>query len=154
MGIDTLIENTFQKDLETGKIIEKDVLNLLEKEYPSAFIIDGYCKEYDIFIPEISKGYEVKQDYKSKYTNNIVVEVSMFGKPSALMTTKAHVWVFVTHDEYIFIFPEKIKNCIIENNLPQREFISRGDTQPKKAYLINKDLLMKYAYETVKKENV
>lgn len=145
--------NTFEKDLQTGQMIERDVLGLLKTQYPSAFVIEGYCKEYDIFIPEISKGYEVKQDYKSKYTNNIVVEISMFGKPSALMSTKAHVWVFVTHTEYIFILPDRIKDCIIENDLPQRVFTSRGDTAPKKAYLIDRDLLMSYAYKIKEKTN-
>jgi len=154
VATDTLVRptNTFQEDLRTGKIIENDVLSILKQKYDSAFIIGGYCKEYDIFIPEISKGYEVKQDYKSKYTNNLVIEVAMFGKPSALMTTKAHVWVIVTHDEYIFIKPDKIKDCIIQNALPQLQFTSRGDTSPKKAYLVDKDLLMRYAYEVLNKE--
>ena len=146
------IMNTFKEDLKTGQMIERDVLSLLHTKHPSAFIIQGYCKEYDIFVPEISKGYEVKQDYKSKYTNNIVVEVSMFGKPSALMTTKAHVWVFVTHTEYAFIKPERIKDCIVENNLQMKTFTSKGDTASKNAYLVDKDLLFGYAHKIVNKD--
>ena len=142
----------FEEDLEIGHNAEQKVLKLLQTQYPSARILDGYCKEMDIFVPETGKGYEVKQDYKSKYTNNLVIEVAMFGKPSALMTTKAHVWVIVTHDEYIFIKPDRIKDCIIQNALPQLQFTSRGDTSPKKAYLIDKDLLMRYAYEVLNKE--
>jgi|TARA_R110000796_G_scaffold155937_1_gene272502 hypothetical protein len=144
--------NTFEEDLKSGQIIEEDVLKLLKNRYPSAFIIKGYCKEYDIFIPEISRGYEVKQDYKSKYTGNIVVEVSMFGKPSALMATKAHVWVFVTHYKYAFIKPERIKDCIIENNLQMKTFTSRGDSNPKDAYLIKEDLLFSYAHNVIDKK--
>tara|TARA_R110000803_G_C11859967_1_gene307019 strand:+ start:32 stop:478 length:447 start_codon:yes stop_codon:yes gene_type:complete len=144
--------NTFEEDLKSGQIIEEDVLKLLKNRYPSAFIIKGYCKEYDIFIPEISRGYEVKQDYKSKYTGNIVVEVSMFGKPSALMATKAHVWVFVTHYKYAFIKPGRIKDCIIENNLQMKTFTSRGDSNPKDAYLIKEDLLFSYAHNVIDKK--
>ena len=155
MATDTLVRpvNTFQEDLRTGKIIENDVLSILKQKYDSAFIIGGYCKEYDIFVPEISKGYEVKQDYKSKYTNNLVIEVAMFGKPSALMTTMAHAWVFVTPNQFTFIERERIKDCIIENNLQVRTFVGKGDTEPKNAYLIKEDLLFSYAYKIVKYED-
>lgn len=141
----------FQESLVEGQRAEQSVLDILKAKYPTAFIIKGYCKEYDIFIPEISKGYEVKKDYKSKYTGNLVIEVEMFNKPSALMTTKAHYWVFVTQDEYIFIKPERIKDCIIQNNLPQRQFIGNGDTEPKKAYLVKKDLIMKFSDKIINK---
>ena len=140
---------TFEEDLTIGQSAEKDVLKLLQTKYPGAFIIEGYCKEYDIFVPETSRGYEVKQDYKSKYTGNIVVEVFMFDKPSALMTTKAHAWVFVTPSKYAFIERERIKDCIIENNLQVKTFIGKGDTEPKNAYLIKEDLLFSYAYKIV-----
>jgi len=143
---------TFEEDLTIGQSAEKDVLKLLQTKYPGAFIIKGYCKEYDIFVPETSRGYEVKKDYKSKYTGNIVVEVFMFDKPSALMTTKAHAWVFVTPNQYTFIERERIKDCIIENNLQVKTFIGKGDTEPKNAYLIKEDLLFSYAYKII--ENV
>ena len=146
-------DNTFEEDLKVGHSAEQDVLKLLQTKHPSAFSIKGYCKEYDIFIPEISKGYEVKKDFKSKYTGNLVVEVSMFGKPSALMTTMAHAWVFVTPNQFTFIERERIKDCIIENNLQVRTFIGKGDTEPKKAYLIKEDLLFKYAYKIVNYED-
>ena len=48
--------NTFKEDLKVGQSAEQDVLTLLQTKYPSAFSIKGYCKEYDIFVPEISKG--------------------------------------------------------------------------------------------------
>ena len=140
---------TFEEDLTIGQSAEKDVLKLLQTKYPGAFIIEGYCKEYDIFVPETSRGYEVKQDYKSKYTGNIVVEIAMYGKPSALMSTKAHAWVFVTPSKYAFIERERIKDCIIENNLQVKTFIGKGDTKPKNAYLIKEDLLFSYAYKIV-----
>ena len=57
--------------------------------------MEGYFKDYDIYVPEINKSIEVKSDEKSKYTNNIVVEVEFNGKPSALSTSKADYWVLV-----------------------------------------------------------
>jgi ribonucleotide monophosphatase NagD (HAD superfamily) len=144
--------NTFKEDLEDGHNAEKDVLKLIQKQYPSAVIIPGYCKEMDIIVPENGKSYEVKQDFKSKYTGNLVVEIAMYGKPSALITSKAKTWVFVTHTKYIFIARDRIKDCIIENNLQFRTFVGNGDTEAKDAYLIKEDLLLPYSYKILNYE--
>ena len=49
----------FKADLERGKIHEIYVLNKIQKKYKQAYIVDGYFKEYDIFIPELNLGVEV-----------------------------------------------------------------------------------------------
>ena len=143
--------NTFNTDLETGKKIESDILDLIKLKYPQAFDIDGYCKAYDIFVPETSKGIEVKLDFMSSETGNIVVEVRMNGKLSALSTTLAHYWVFVTHYKYAFIKPERIKDCIVQNNLDMKTFTACGDTSSKDAYLIKEDMLFSYADKVISK---
>jgi len=145
----TLYVSKFDEDLEVGHNAENKVLKLLQTQYPSARILNGYCKEMDIFVPETVKGYEVKQDFKSEHTGNIVVEVAMYDKPSGLMTSKAHAWIFVTPSQYVFVERERIKDCIIENNLQFVNFVGNGDTVAKDAYLIKKDLLFKYAYKIV-----
>ena len=145
--------NTFKEDLEVGKKSESIVLKIIQKKYPQAFGIEGYCKAYDIFIPEISQGVEVKRDYKSIETGNIVVEIRMNGKLSALSTTKAHIWVFDVHDVYAFFNPDRIRDCIIENNLDMKTFIGCGDTKPKDVYLIKRDLLFKYSNSLMKKKD-
>lgn len=137
----------FEEDLEVGHNAENKVLKLLQTQYPSARILNGYCKEMDIFVPETVKGYEVKQDFKSEHTGNIVVEVAMYDKPSGLMTSKAYAWVFVTPNQYAFIERDRIKDCIIENNLQYKTFVGNGDTEAKNAYLIKKELLFDYAYK-------
>ena len=71
----------------------------------------------------------------------------MYDKPSGLMTSKAYAWVFVTPNQYVFIKRDKIKDCIIENNLQYKTFVGNGDTEAKNAYLINKKLLFNYAYK-------
>ena len=144
--------NTFREDLEDGHNAEKNVLKLIQAQYPSARILEGYCKEMDIFVPENGKSYEVKKDFKSKYTGNLVVEIAMYGKPSALITSRAQTWVFVTHTKYIFIARDRIKDCIIENNLQFKTFVGNGDTEAKDAYLIKEDLLLPYSYKILNYE--
>lgn len=135
---------TFERDLERGKIHEIYVLNEIKKKYHQAHIIDGYCKEYDIYIPELEFGVEVKADEKSKETGNIVIEIESNNKLSALTTTKAKYWVIYDGRKYNWFLTKNIKKCIEENNLRYAEFVAKGDTKSKKAYLINKTLLYKY----------
>jgi len=90
--------NTFHEDLERGKAIEQKALEVIRKKYPCAAIIDGF-KGYDIWIPELHKSIEVKYDPMSNETGNIVVEIEMNGKASALITTTAEYWLF--HDDHV-----------------------------------------------------
>tara|TARA_R110000744_G_scaffold337529_1_gene442719 strand:- start:596 stop:1021 length:426 start_codon:yes stop_codon:yes gene_type:complete len=136
--------NTFKRDLEAGKIHENYVLNKIQKKYPKAHMIDGYCKEWDIFIPELECGVEIKSDQKSLYTDNIVIEVEFNNKPSALSTSKAKWWVIFDGNIYNWFLSKNIKRCILENKLKYATFIGKGDSKYKKAYLIKKELLYKY----------
>ena len=142
------VKQMFEQDLKIGHIIETQVLQLIHKKYPKAYMQSGYCKEYDIFIPEIQKSVEVKFDQKSKHTSNIVIEIEFGGKPSALSTTKSDFWVIYDGDNFKWFTPKSIHQCIQENNLKFVTFKARGDNQSKKAYLIKKELLYKYAIET------
>lgn len=135
---------TFKRDLKRGKHHENVVLNYIKAKYKNAYIKDGYCKEYDIFVPEMNFGVEVKSDEKSKYTNNIVIEIEFNNKPSALMTTKAKYWVIYDGYSYNWFLTDKIKDCIKDNNLRYAQFTGKGDTKSKKAYLIKKEVLYKY----------
>jgi len=139
-----LIKETFHRDLARGKQIENKVLSLIRKKYPKSFIQDGYFKYWDIFIPELGVGVEVKSDEKSKYTNNIVIEVNFNNKPSALSTTKAKYWVIYDGYQFNWFEVDSIKKCIRENNLRSCNFIGKEDTKSKEAYLIKKELLYDY----------
>tara|TARA_R100001369_G_scaffold41945_2_gene68130 strand:+ start:578 stop:1003 length:426 start_codon:yes stop_codon:yes gene_type:complete len=136
--------NTFSQDLEAGKVYESYVLDKIQKKYPLAHMIDGYCKEWDIFIPELNYGIEVKSDQKSLYTDNIVIEIEFNNKPSALSTSKAKWWVIYDGNIYNWFLLNNIRRCILENKLKYATFIGKGDTKYKKAYLIKKELLYKY----------
>ena len=131
--------STFKNDLKIGKSVEEKILNKIKKKYPKAYIVEGYFKDYDISVPETSFGIEVKYDEKSKETGNYVIEVEFNGKPSALSTTKAEYWVICDEESESWIKPSKIKESV--KNLPIREFIGKGDTKSKKAYLCPKQLI-------------
>lgn len=133
---------TFHEDLDRGLSIERRVLDIVKKKYPSASLIDKF-KGYDIWIPELHKSVEVKYDPMSNETGNIVVEIEMNGKLSALSTTTADFWIF--HDDKVFVImkPMSIVNCIFQNKLQYVEFIGQGDKSSKKAFLVPKDLLFK-----------
>ena len=138
------MNNTFYRDLKVGKIYEKEVLKLLKKKYPKSYIVDGYFKYWDIYIPELDIGVEVKSDKKSLHTGNIVIETEFNNKPSALSTTKAFWWVIYDGKNYNWFKVKNIKKCIKDNNLRISNFIGKGDTKEKKAYLIKKEILYKY----------
>tara|TARA_R110000787_G_scaffold262594_1_gene368204 strand:- start:390 stop:812 length:423 start_codon:yes stop_codon:yes gene_type:complete len=135
---------TFERDLQRGKYHENIILDIIKSKYSKAYIKEGYCKEYDIYVPEMNFGVEVKSDEKSKYTNNIVIEIEFNSKPSALSTTKAKYWVIYDGYVYNWFLTQRLKDCIKDNNLKYVEFIGKGDTKSKKAYLIKKEVLYKY----------
>lgn len=136
----------FAQDLEAGLDVEKRVLEILQRKYPCATIVNAF-KGYDIWIPELEKGIEVKSDQKSQHTGNIVIEIEFNGKPSALMTTKAAYWIFYDGEKFVSIEPMEIIKCIFMNKLKYAEFVGNGDTKSKKAFLIRKDVLFSYGKE-------
>jgi hypothetical protein len=131
----------FKEALIDGVEYEMIVLNFIKEKYPSAYKIEGYFKEYDIYVPENDIKIEVKLDKKSTITGNLVVEIEMFNKPSALFTTKSDYWVFCDGIELMWISPSSIKDIIIWNGLKAVTFIGNGDTQKKRAVLVPKDLI-------------
>ena len=136
--------NTFKIDLERGHQVEDELLQIIQEKYPKAYRHIGYNKDYDLYIPEIEKSVEVKSDFKSKYTGNIVVEIEFNGKPSALMTTKADYWVWNDGFDFTWFKPQDIMKCLLLENIPQKQFVAKGDSKSKRAYLVKKEILYKY----------
>ena len=133
---------TFHQDLDRGKKVEELILEkYVLPKYPDAYIVDGYCKEWDIFIPSINEGVEVKYDPMSQETGNIVIEIVFNWKPSALLTTKSYRWIFHTGDNVIITSPDRLKNMIDDANLKPSKFTGRGDQHAKLAYLAPKFLV-------------
>jgi hypothetical protein len=132
---------SFATDLERGLEIERKVLKVIHKKYPQAHIVTA-LKEYDIWIPEIQKGIEVKYDPMSCKTGNIIVEFEMNGKPSALMATGADWWIFYDGEVMFSITPREIIQVIFNKMLTYRMLTGIGDMFAKKAFLIPKDWLI------------
>ena len=139
----------FKDSLVIGHSSEDAVCAKIKKKYPRAHVIEGYCKGYDIYVPETKKKVEVKQDKKSNYTGNIVVEIEMPpGKPSALSTTEADYWVFDDGEIYIWITPDTLSHVV--KPFKPVKFIGNGDNKEKLAYLIKKDIIIKNALKVDK----
>ena len=132
----------FYTSLKDGKKVDEKVCNMIKKKYPKTHMIDGYCKEYDIFIPEKDFGIEVKKDVKSQETGNYVIEIEFDDKPSALMTTKAEYWVIYDGECYIWIKPKMLKALVsIMGDGRLAKFIGKGDTKHKRAFLMPKEII-------------
>ena len=99
----------FVKDLETGKVYEKKALELIQKDYPKAYIQDGYFLEWDIYIPELEMGVEVKSDAQYKKTGNFYVEYECNDKPSGIATTKAKYY-YIYLDKLYILKTEDLKD--------------------------------------------
>ena len=134
----------FNESLSSGKQSENIILKMVQNKYPKAYIKEGYHKEYDIMIPEINKTIEVKKDFKSQYTGNVVIEMEMNNRPSGLQTTTADWWVFhLDETEIVWITLERLKEMVEFEDYNLVEFIGEGDEISKQAYLVpKKDLYM------------
>ena len=141
MGIDDkTASKNFKDSLSIGHKSEDAVCKNIQKKYPKAYVVEGYCKGYDIYVPETNKKVEVKQDKKSNFTGNIVVEVEFNGKPSALSTTTADYWVFDDGEIYIWTTPRTLRLLIKSMN--PVIFVGNGDNKKKKAYLVKKNIIV------------
>ena len=137
----------FKKDLQRGRKIEEKILDICKQKYPCSVLIDGKFKDYDLFIPETNKTIEIKGDYRSCETGNIIIELMMFNVPSALLTTKADYWVIFTGQELLWTTPIKIIECITINNISSRSLTGQGDTASKVACLIPIEIFKKYCFK-------
>ena len=140
----------FELDLQTGKEAEHAILACVQKTYPKAFAIDGSFKAFDLFVPEIAAGIEVKVDSMAHKTGNVFIEISLGGKPSGLMVTLATYWAYVTNDEVIWFKPERVKDCIVQTNPTMQTYVggngfAQGDTTVKEAYLLKRNTIVQYA---------
>ena len=140
----------FELDLQTGKETERAILACIHKTYPKAFAIDGSFKAFDLFVPEIAAGIEVKADSMCHETGNVFIEISLGGKPSGLMVTLATYWAYVTHEEVIWLKPERIKDCIVQTNPPLQTYVggngfAQDDATVKEAYLLKRNTIVQYA---------
>ena len=127
---------TFNKALLHGRRVEQLVLDRVRESDPFALPIPGKFEQFDLYSPMTNTRIEVKSDIKSQETNNFLIEVYMYGKKSALLSTEADIWVFNDSVNLVWVNPNKIKDLILENGYQQRLITGKGDKAPKRCYLI------------------
>jgi len=132
---------SWDESLKFGQEVERYVLARIQKTYPKAYIQDGFYKEWDIYVPELRKGIEVKCDMRSNISKAFLVEVTMGDKPSALTTTKAEIWVFFNGFSLYWIKPMELMKAILIAGLSVAKFTGGTDTIHKTAYFVPIDLL-------------
>jgi hypothetical protein len=140
----------FNSDLTAGEESEARLMNMVRSLGKTPMKPIGRFPHYDFFVCETKKAYEVKRDWKSAETGNVVVEVEMpIGTPSGLLTSIADWWIFDLPEEFVFIDPKQIRKLILQEDLRSSRFVGDGDVTEKRAYLVKVDLLKKYA-ESIK----
>ena len=129
----------FDTSLSNGQLVENLFLTKLKGKYPKSTLIGGSFKDFDIYVPETDTKYEIKSDIKSNETGNYLIEVEHYGKPSALLTTKADYWIIYDENNWVITEPNKIKDLILLRGYKQVKTTGSGDTHHKLCYLIKKE---------------
>lgn len=127
---------TFNEALLYGKKVENLVLERVRESDPYALLIPGKFKQFDLYSPLSNTRVEIKSDIKSQETNNFLIEVYMYGKRSALLSTEADIWVLYDSINLIWVLPSDIKDLILERGYQQRLITGKGDDTAKRCYLI------------------
>lgn len=137
--------NKFQTDLTYGKEAEKQVLKMIQMKYPKAHAVEGECKAYDIFVPEILSGVEVKSDRQAETTGNCFIEVKCNNKPSGICATRAEIWVYCTTRKKFWIEAKEIITMILTNETKMFHDMPIGETSVVLGHLIPIKTLEQYA---------
>ena len=145
---------SFEEDLKLGEYVAERVLKKIQKKYPKAFIpkTNTPFSDWDIYIPEISEGVEVKSDYESKKTGNIVIEIGMGSKPTALSVTKAKYWVITEGYRLIWVKPIEIYRHITLSQLNCACFVGRGDDTSKLGFFVIRNNFVHYVSKLNKED--
>lgn len=139
----------FKKDLELSKQGENAVKDFLVTQ-GCVFTHFNHDNKYDILMQRKGKDvkYEVKTDYivmKHFDTGNIFVEFECRNKPSGISVTEAEWYVnyFYYLKEFWFIKTKKLKDLILNNNIPVIN--QAGDANSNtKGYLIKRKDYQEY----------
>ena len=129
-------KGVFKTDLMVGKKFEEIICGIIQKKYPKTYVIKGYEKRFDIYIPEIEKFVEVKYDEMSHETGNYLIETEYGGNPSGLTVTRADWWAIVDREVIVWVPTESLKFMV--RAYKEVSLRGRGDSKFKKGFLIPK----------------
>lgn len=147
----------FKTDLEEAHGIEERLVVFLDKKYPS-FDFHGFSnnKAYDCHftLEGIYYKLEIKSDYYTNTTGNIVLEYESRGKISGITTTQADLIAYcvVTPTGLdIYMFNTKKLKKLIKDEVYERKLIGGDPGSATKMYLFKLDNVKQYS--TFMKEN-
>lgn len=131
------MSTAFVRDLRKGRKFEEWVLAWTRRKYPSAVLMEGKFKEYDINAGDVT--IECKYDRKSRFTKNIAIEFWDRGKPSGIDTTTATHWVICFWEEKwrVAVGKTEVWKALCADQ-PKR---AGGDNGTTEMYLVAKRLL-------------
>ena len=149
------MSKAFKKDLVAGEASEKILMDMVRRSGKTPMKPEGLFSLYDFFVCETKLAYEVKRDWKSAHTGNVVIEIEMpVGTPSGLQTTIADYWVFDLPGEFVLARPGRLKDMLAFERIGSScEFVGNGDSTMKRAYLVEVNILKKYSDGVYKKKN-
>tara|TARA_B110001454_G_scaffold199103_1_gene203640 strand:+ start:583 stop:1032 length:450 start_codon:yes stop_codon:yes gene_type:complete len=148
------MSRTIASDIKLGEKLELSVLEKVIKPYfPYAFKIEGLCSEYDIWIPELNDGVEIKYDLTAIKTENLFFESEHNGKKSGINITQSGLWVHYDGTWLFFFTPKAIQNMIKENEIIEQIYrFDINDKRITKGYLVDKEICEKYAHKLMNYE--
>ena len=143
------MNRTIKSDIKLGEVLELSVLEkIIKPVFPYAFKVEGLCSEYDLWIPELNDGVEVKFDLMAEKTDNLFFESEHNGKPSGINITESGLWIQFDGTWLFFFTPDKIKQMIRDNNIIEQIYrFDINDNRVTKGYLVDKEICEKYAHE-------
>ncbi len=141
----------FKEDLKVAQGIEEQIIEYL-LDYNKDMVFHGFSnnKGYDAHFSIGDKYYklEIKSDYFSDETGNIVIEFTSRGKASGIVTTQANLWAYVIITKTglkLYILPTTTIKSWIDNREYERIFIGGDIGSNTKMYLFK---MNKVLFET------
>lgn len=126
---------------ELGYPCEVKVLDIIKKEDPTAYIKEGYCKEFDIISPGLNLTFEIKNcNFSVKY---IPIELKSDNAEAGINTTTADYWIIHCSNKFFKIKTEILKDLI--KDIPVKDYFVKE--QLKQLKLLDKAELIKNSVE-------
>lgn len=113
-------QGNFEKDLNRSKLVEMEVIKLLENKFGWERIKENNDIRYDVRFNMPNVGVidvEIKEDLECYSTGNVALEFECNGKPSGINATIANLYVYVIHcsdnvKRYILLSSNRLKEAV------------------------------------------
>ena len=141
----------FKEDLAVAQKIEERVIIHMMKVKPD-MRFHGFVglKGYDAHFTLDDKYHiiEIKSDYFTEKTGNIVIEYASRGKASGIETTQANLWAYAVITKLgldIYLFNTAVIKRLIKNELYERTMIGGDIRSNTKLYVFKLEKVVKHA---------